>query len=198
LNTDTGIRIKAMRVKLGLSQDQLSQESGISVRTIQRIETGKSVARGHSLLQISKALQIEVEELTSHQVTKNQKAEDFFKEDPRISFILILSAFSYLITPVLGVVLPGIIWIFYKTTTKGIFQTGLKMIQYELAFCGVIYFLYLYIFANKSFNLSLPVPHNPKLLVTFIAILYLINAIAIITVLFSWFKAHYRMQKPAL
>ena len=41
-----GLRIKELRKQKGMSQEFLSEESGLSLRTIQRIENGESSPRG--------------------------------------------------------------------------------------------------------------------------------------------------------
>ena len=51
-------QIKRLRTKKGFSQEQLSEESSISIRTIQRIESGESVPRGHTLQKLTQALGI--------------------------------------------------------------------------------------------------------------------------------------------
>jgi transcriptional regulator with XRE-family HTH domain len=191
---NTGNKIKELRLKLGFSQEQLSEESGISLRTIQRIEKGNTIPRGYSLRQISRALNVDIEQLTFDHLTTIQPV-DSLKEDPGISFILIISGFAYLINPVLGIIIPGTIWILYKATTKGVFETGRRMIQYQLTFCAVILILYLYAFVNKSSNFNLPTPANPKSVITFISTMYLINGCAILLVLISWCRTQHKINK---
>lgn len=49
MTSSVGKNIKQLRIKKCYSQEQLAEHTGLSVRTIQRIEKGDSVPRGHSL-----------------------------------------------------------------------------------------------------------------------------------------------------
>ncbi len=49
-------RIVETRKRKGLTQDQLADEAGVNIRTIQRIEAGETEPRGHTLSSICKAL----------------------------------------------------------------------------------------------------------------------------------------------
>lgn len=51
-------RIKELREAKGLSQEELSEKTGVSLRTIQRIESGESVPRGSTLRQITSSLEV--------------------------------------------------------------------------------------------------------------------------------------------
>ncbi len=44
--SDLAKRVKELRTKKGLSQEQLAEASGLSLRTIQRIENGETLPRG--------------------------------------------------------------------------------------------------------------------------------------------------------
>ena len=54
-----GIVIKEVRVQKGLTQQELSDETNISVRTIQRIENDEVEASLYSLKRISKILEVD-------------------------------------------------------------------------------------------------------------------------------------------
>lgn len=54
--------IKEQREKMHLTQQELSEKSGISVRTIQRIETGIA-PKGHTLKSLAQALDLEERQL---------------------------------------------------------------------------------------------------------------------------------------
>lgn len=55
--------IKQLRVQRGWSQEQLAERSGLSVRTIQRIENGRTPGL-NSATALANALQVDVEELS--------------------------------------------------------------------------------------------------------------------------------------
>jgi transcriptional regulator with XRE-family HTH domain len=56
-------RIVTIRKSKGFSQEVLAEQSGVSLRTIQRVEQGDTVPRGHTLLALAAALQVPLEEL---------------------------------------------------------------------------------------------------------------------------------------
>ena len=58
--TDMNInyRIKELRESKGLSQEELSEKTGVSLRTIQRMESGESVPRGSTLRNITSSLDV--------------------------------------------------------------------------------------------------------------------------------------------
>ena len=58
--TDIGKRIKEIRLKKGLSQEELAESSKVNLRTIQRIENNETKPRDKTLKLIFNALDIEV------------------------------------------------------------------------------------------------------------------------------------------
>lgn len=64
--------IKKLRLQRSWSQEQLAQMSGLSVRTIQRIEKGKQ-AGFESLKSLAAVFEIDVSELTEHYLTHPEK-----------------------------------------------------------------------------------------------------------------------------
>lgn len=64
-------KLLEFREKLNLTQHELSEKSGLSVRTIQRIEAGVE-PKGHTLNELSKALGISREELLKKDTASDQ------------------------------------------------------------------------------------------------------------------------------
>lgn len=60
-----GINIKAERLKKNLSQEQLSELTNISIPTISLIETGKQNTSILNLIEIAKALEVDMNTLTA-------------------------------------------------------------------------------------------------------------------------------------
>lgn len=63
-----GKQIVGYRKERGYSQEELSHISGISLRTIQRIEKGEVNPRGHTLKALAKSLGIELHDLKTEDV----------------------------------------------------------------------------------------------------------------------------------
>ena len=62
--------IKEFRIKKGLTQQQLADEAGMTLRTIQRIENGEVKPSLHSLNNISRVLEANLSDLSQNNETK--------------------------------------------------------------------------------------------------------------------------------
>ena len=87
---DIGTVIKEIRLRSGLSQVELSEVSGLSLRSIQRIENNDTIPRGDSLKRIAAALNVNIEELTGSMQLKNVKSDNPLKGVPKSPLILSL------------------------------------------------------------------------------------------------------------
>jgi transcriptional regulator with XRE-family HTH domain len=63
-----GGQISSQRKRKGITQEMLSEISGISLRTIQRIENGQSVPRAYTLKKLADELNMNLEELTEIEI----------------------------------------------------------------------------------------------------------------------------------
>jgi transcriptional regulator with XRE-family HTH domain len=77
---ETGKLIKELRIKKGMTQEELAEKTEVSARTIQRIENGEVDPRAYTLQMIAKALEVDYnlflenepdEEQTIRQVNAN-------------------------------------------------------------------------------------------------------------------------------
>jgi transcriptional regulator with XRE-family HTH domain len=192
---NVGARIKQLRLLAGLSQDQLAEHSGLSLRSIQRIEHGDTVPRGDSLQRISKALNVTVETLTRYREVAATSERPEMKDDPKIPLIIILSAFGYLWHPLLGVISPGILWLIFRNSTIGVQEMGVKVIRLRLLFCLILALVYAYLFSQKLSTFDIPGPLNGKFIQVFITGMNIANALALFGILISWTRIHRKLQK---
>lgn len=92
------------RAKLNLTQEELAEKTGLSVRTIQRIEAG-SIPKGHSLNVLSEALNVSKEQLIGE------------VKDPSYNYRLIklinLSSLPFVVIPLVNIAIPLLI-MYYK------------------------------------------------------------------------------------
>lgn len=95
-NFDLSKRVKELRARRGLSQEQLAEKSGLSLRTIQRIENGETVPRGDTLRRLTVALQVSPDEIIDWQIF----------EDKNVLTMLSLSQLGFLVFPLLGIIIP--------------------------------------------------------------------------------------------
>lgn len=121
-NNYTGDKLKEMRLKKKMTQEELSEKSSINVRTIQRIENGEVSPRGSTLNLLANAL--------------DTPAKEFFdtklKKDRTLIVLMCLSGLLYAIYPVLGIIAPIIIWTINRNTVKYMNTYGIVIICLQL------------------------------------------------------------------
>ena len=69
-----GARLKELREKSGLNQEQLAELINMESRHLSRIETGKSFTTLDNIVKISKVLKTEVKSLFSYEHKKDRNA----------------------------------------------------------------------------------------------------------------------------
>ena len=126
-----GLRIKELRKQKAMSQEFLAEESGLSLRTIQRIENGETNPTGESLKRLSNALNVNPDELIDWSI----------KEDKRYLTFLNLSALTFLFFPLLGILIPFILWTSRKGKIKNINKLGKDLINFEITWTLLLFFI---------------------------------------------------------
>ena len=101
---EIGKKIKELRKKKGLSQEELAESSQVNLRTIQRIENNESEPRGKTLNLICEVLGINVEDILDYGL----------KTDKNYLIIFHLSVIAFLAIPVGNIILPLILWLTKK------------------------------------------------------------------------------------
>lgn len=166
--TQLAIRVKGLRTQKGMSQEFLAEESGLSLRTIQRIENGESNPTGESLKRLANALNINPDELIDWSV----------KEDKKYLTFLNLSALTFLFFPLLGILIPFILWTSKKGKIKNINRLGSALINFEITWTILLFFspVLLYIISKIGLieNLTL------SIFFVVIGLLYLFNMISVL------------------
>ena len=113
----------------GITQEALSELTGLNVRTIQRIESGEVDPRLYTLKSIADALSVSLEELlpepTQHEL--NQIA------------VLHITPAGFFLFPVVGnVLLPFIFWMLKREEINGINRHGKDILNSQLTYSIVI------------------------------------------------------------
>ena len=162
-------KLQLLREKLHLTQEEVAQRSGISVRTIQRIESGQ-VPKGYTLRALALALNVDESGLSSPDTKEESENLLWVK-------LINLSSLPFSILPPLNVLVPIAIMLFKKQNSQKIRQ--LISIQILSTLIAVIVMLTIFIL-----NDWLGVESNVKLLIPLFWILanvivILRNAIAL-------------------
>lgn len=164
----SGGQIKGKRLALGFSQQELADMTGLSLRTIQRIENGGTSPRAYSMRKLFEVLEIPLTE----KLHPNKNVTTF------ILTLMHLSALIFFVQPFLGVLLPFIIWLIKKNEIPEVNTSGKRIINFELTLY-IIYLLPLFlVLIVKMFQIDLiPAWFNIKAIYV---IIYLLNLVVII------------------
>lgn len=118
-------KVKLLREQKNLTQTELAEKSGLSLRTIQRIESGQSL-KGFTLKAIAKTLETEPENLFS-------KEENISIDRAKL---INLSALAGLIIPFGGIIFPAILT--YRTQDSVNRELGKSVIGVQIILAFVI------------------------------------------------------------
>ncbi|TDN99854.1 helix-turn-helix domain-containing protein [Sunxiuqinia elliptica] len=128
-NQNLAIKIKNLRNRKGFTQEQLSEESKLSLRTIQRIEKGESIPRGDTLVKLTQALGVTPDDLLEWEIP----------EDNGYLQLLNWSSLSFIFNPILGIVLPLVMWILKREKVKSVDDSGMKIINFQITWTLTFY-----------------------------------------------------------
>ena len=140
-NKELAKRIKELRNRKGYSQEELSENSGLSLRTIQRIENGETEPRGDSLKRLANTFGVAPDEIIDWTI----------QEDRGFLIALNLSALSVVLLPLLGILIPLIMWISKKDKINDINQISKEVINFQITWALIFYGGFLYIILSTVF-----------------------------------------------
>ena len=119
---EIGKKIKEVRKKKGLSQEELAESAKVNLRTIQRIENNENEPRGKTLNLICEVLNINTEDIL-----------DYGKqEDKNYLMIFHLSVIVFLAIPVGNIIVPLILWMNKKDRIIGLKEVGTNLLNYQI------------------------------------------------------------------
>ena len=138
-------KVKLVREQKNLTQTELAEKSGLSLRTIQRIESGQSL-KGFTLKAIAQTLETEPENLFS------QEEKDIQIDRAKL---INFSALAGLIIPFGGIIFPAILT--YRTQDSVNRELGKSVIGVQIILAFVIsVFLILSPFIQHWFSIRFP------------------------------------------
>ena len=126
-----GQKLKTLRKRKGYSQEALAKISGLSLRTVQRIENENRNPSGDTLKRLSTALGISPDYLLEWEPNENHN-------------FLILLAFSpilFIINPFLAILIPLILWSIKKNQIRGVKNLGVRILKIQIIWL-VSYFIF--------------------------------------------------------
>ncbi|MDR0227779.1 MAG: helix-turn-helix domain-containing protein [Flavobacteriaceae bacterium] len=125
---EIGTRLRELRIQKGFSQEELANRSGVTLRTIQRIEKGDNEPRGNTLQMLSTVLEVNIEDLIALKKT----------EDHTVIKTMYLSILVGVVIPLGNIIVPTLIWYMNKEKVKEVKSIGKHIIwsQVVLGLCS--------------------------------------------------------------
>lgn len=121
---ETGKKIKELRIKKGMTQEELADMTELSARTIQRIEKGEVDPRSYTLQMIAKALEVDYSLFLENESTEDKERKA--KEDRFLLGLIHLSGLVPLFIPTL------LIWKNLKYRVEDITEHFHEVISFQL------------------------------------------------------------------
>jgi transcriptional regulator with XRE-family HTH domain len=147
--------LKEFRKTRNFTQEELSKDSGISIRTIQRIEKGLTPGSPHTIKALAKSLDIGSSDIVVSKEENTIIYDDFHKVK-----LMNFSILSVLLIPFGNIILPTIIFFYYKSN-KHVNTLGRRILSIQilstflLSGLGISLFL---IIGQGNGAIPLPVP----------------------------------------
>lgn len=163
---ETGKLIKELRLKKGMTQEELADKTEVSARTIQRIENGEVDPRAYTLQMIARALEVDYSLFT-----ENEPDEELEAQRVKDSNWLGLLHFSGIIPLIFPTVL---IWHQKRDKVKGISVHYRDVISFQLmVWVGILAGLWIY------WRAQVPIPLIMVFLVN--AVISIVNTVRVVS-----------------
>lgn len=130
---EIGRRVIEERTRLGMSQEELAGESLLSLRTIQRIESGQTSPRGDTLKRLATALKVPVEELIDSEL----------EEDVNLVVLMNLTQLAFLAFPLLGVIISLIIWLTNRNRVRDVDEVGQSILNFQTSWSILLFSIHM-------------------------------------------------------
>ncbi|AZB08588.1 XRE family transcriptional regulator [Chryseobacterium sp. G0162] len=144
-------QVKVLRERMNMTQNELAESSGLSLRTVQRIEAG-NILKGFTLKALAQALNVQPEDLIVKEPADVQRAK-------KINF----SALAGLIIPYGGIIIPAVLT--YQTKDLKNRELGKNILCIQIII-SVIFSVLMIIspFIQKLFSFKFPLFIIPLIL----------------------------------
>jgi transcriptional regulator with XRE-family HTH domain len=158
-------KLKEIRELQNLTQEELAESSGISVRTIQRIEAG-TIPKGYTLRTLSKTLgipenvlqNIQSIEIEEEQTPVQEKTKQ--TEEATINYSLLkiinLSSLPFVVLPPLNILIP--LFLMFKLKQKNLLVKQIISMQIIWTiFAPIIFMLWIFLKLRGNYTLAIMV-----------------------------------------
>lgn len=155
-------RLKQIREQKNLTQEELAEKSGISVRTIQRIEAG-TLPKGHTLKMLARSLEIQQSDLLARDgivETKtmiendNSTTADIVTTDFSKIKLINLSSILFVVLPPLNILIPLLLSSLFKQKNEITKQIISVQILWTIL-APIVFMLGIFLKLESSFTLIL-------------------------------------------
>ena len=162
--------LKSIREEKGYTQSDLATKTGLSLRTIQRLEGSNKVPKGYSLTVLAEEFEMDPSALQDRFKVVKQSRES---EITTIK-IINLSILSFLGIPFGNLIIPFIVWRFNRDS-QFVDNIGRRIVNFQILFSLVICLVLII----TPFTISKLFPSVPLVLIFFL-IAYLFNIVVVI------------------
>jgi len=173
-NKDLAQKIRVLRNRKGYSQEELAEKTGLSLRTIQRIENGETEPRGDSLKRLAITFEVSPDEIVDWTI----------QEDKGFLVAFNLSALAFLFFPILGILVPLIIWISKKDKIRNLNEMAKDLLNFQITWTICFFIGYISIIMGTVLRIFHFTSGMTTLMLFFImllwGIMYLFNLILVI------------------
>lgn len=154
-------RLKAIREQKNLTQEELSEKSKISVRTIQRIESGTE-PKGHTLRALAQTLEIEESLLLQEEIIisqeDNEVKTEVAEESESVNYSMIkminLSSLLFVVVPPLNILAPFLL-MFITKQRNSLTKQIISLQMFWTAIAPIVFMLGIFLKLGKEFTLIL-------------------------------------------
>ena len=164
--TEIGKKIREVRKRKGLSQEELAESAKVNLRTIQRIENNENEPRGKTLNLICKVLDLNAEDILDYGKQTNKDYLIYFH----------LSVLTGLIIPSGNIIIPFILWMTKKDKIIGLKDIGANLLNFQIIWTFLTFTVLIIGAFLKILHIEIG-PGNFMLSLYFWAVLYIINII---------------------
>ena len=197
-------RIVIARKKKGLTQEQLADLTNVTVRTIQRIESGESIPRSYTVKAIAAVLNISFEELLANTNSNkasltnsiNSSISPNLQDGKHFLQMLCLSCFSYLVIPLVHFLVPARMLKKSNEQNPAIIAFARKVISNQIYWMVA---LYIFLLLSLAYNFIITVYFKNFYSLNYLwpfFIMYFINIIIITTAIWRIKKTDFTLEPP--